>query len=253
MMLVADLNLPMLSDEKKLKHRRKILLYLRRNRGHHQKYALSYSLAEVGNLINIVTQLIITDHFLDNAFSTYGLNVFTLTQSKPYQRDDKLARVFPTVTACRLATGGVAFGKVQHDILCVLPINILNEKLYIVLWFWLILILVSTLLGLVYRVLVVRVMKFRAWMMRRKLRQKLQRESADNICLGSNYGEWFLIYKLSQNMDPVTFGDLIEDIDQAFRKWDRTKSYDEDSINLTPPPPSATQSPVHVKLDYLRV
>jgi hypothetical protein len=81
-----------------------------------------------------VLQIFLTDFFVNNAFTDYGLNVLSMTQEKPYMRDDALARVFPTVTACRLATGGVAFGKQNYDILCVLPINILNEKIYIFLW-----------------------------------------------------------------------------------------------------------------------
>jgi hypothetical protein len=107
---------------------------LRRNRGAHNNYALCHVGCEILNFVNISIQIWATDFFMDHAFTMYGLQVFNLTQTKPYLRDDAMARVFPTVTACRLATGGVAFGKVQHDILCILPINILNEKIYIFLW-----------------------------------------------------------------------------------------------------------------------
>lgn len=246
MMLVGDLNLPMLPDEKKLKQRRKILLYLRRNRGHHQKYALYYALCEIGNFVNIILQVVLTNYFLDNAFTTYGLQVFWLTFQRPFERDDRLARVFPTVTACRMATGGVAFGREHHDILCILSINILNEKVYIVLWFWFLIVLVSSIICLIYRLLTLR-LPFRAYMLQRRLRDCEQRESAMNICKHNKYGEWFLIHRLGQNMDPVTFGEMIEDVDQAFRKWDSAMVLNGEHVGmLDAPPPSRAQSPVHV-------
>jgi len=75
-----------------------------------------------------------TNVFLNYEFTSYGLNIFSLSEQKPYTRHDELSRVFPIVTACRLATGGPAFNTVDYDLLCVLPINILNEKIYIFLW-----------------------------------------------------------------------------------------------------------------------
>lgn len=218
-MLVGELNLLMVSDETKVKQREKIVHFMKRNRGYHLQYAVSYAMAEILNLVNIVTQLLLTDYFLDNAFTTYGLTVFQLTVKQPYHRDDLLARVFPTVTSCRLVTGGVAFGKVQHDILCILSINIINEKVYIVLWFWFLFVLICSVSCIVYRVATLFA-PVRIFKMQRKLRRVEQRESAAYITKSCDYGEWFLIYRLSQNMDPVSFSELVEDIDRAFRKWD---------------------------------
>jgi len=75
MMLVGDLNLPMLADEKKNKFREKILLYLKKNRGHHTKYAIEHVLCEILNFAHIIAEVFLTDFFLGNAFTTYGLEV----------------------------------------------------------------------------------------------------------------------------------------------------------------------------------
>lgn len=77
--------------------------------------------------------------------------------------------------------------------------------------------------------------------MRNRLRLETQKESSDAFVDYNNYGEWFLIYKLSQNMDSVTFGDLIIDLDQAYRKWDSAKIPDEEvllSVGASAPRPS---------------
>ncbi len=240
-MLVGELNLLMVSDENKIKQREKIVLFMKRNRGYHLQYAVSYAMVEILNLINIVSQMLLTDYFLDHAFTTYGLKVFQLTVKQPYHRDDLLARVFPTVTSCQMVTGGVAFGKVKHDILCILSINIINEKVYILLWFWFIFVLVCSVFCVIYRVATLFA-PVRIFKLQRKLRRNEQRERAAYITKCCDYGEWFLIYRLSQNMDPVTFSELIEDIDEAFRKWDLADLIKKEGIVF---PSNKPSSPLH--------
>ncbi len=218
-MLVGHLNMLTFSDESKVKQRRKIILYIKRNRGFHSQYALYYAISEVFNLVNIIAQIILTNYFLDHAFATYGLKIFQLTMKPPYHRDDMLARVFPTVTACRMATGGPAFGKNQHDILCILSINIIHEKVYIVLWFWFLFVLICSISCILYRLATLHP-NVRVYMLQGKLRLSARRDRVAFISAHQSYGVWFLIYRLSQNMDPVTFDEVMDDIDQAFQKWD---------------------------------
>ena len=53
-------------------------------------------------------------------------------------RTDPMTRVFPRMTKCIYKKFGSS-GTIQtHDALCLLPINVINEKIYVFLWFWLI-------------------------------------------------------------------------------------------------------------------
>lgn len=221
MMLLGKLNLPMTPEPEKKQHRQIILEYLRRNRGHHEKYARFHIYTEFGTLVNLLIQMWVTNRLLDDAFLTYGpQQLVGLLQQKPFERTDKLSRLFPTVTACHLHTGGVAFGREQKDILCILPINMLSEKIYIVLWFWFLILLGATIVGGIYRVLTFQ-QRFRIYMLSRRLRiedEAKPKNCAERVVRTEKYGEWFLLYKLSQNMDPVTFGDLIVDVDEDLRK-----------------------------------
>lgn len=44
--------------------------------------------------------------------------------------------VFPRVTKCTFHKFGASGTIQKHDALCVLALNILNEKIFIFLWFW---------------------------------------------------------------------------------------------------------------------
>ena len=49
---------------------------------------------------------------------------------------DPMAKVFPKVTKCSFHKYGPSGTIEIRDGLCVLPLNIINEKIYILLWFW---------------------------------------------------------------------------------------------------------------------
>ena len=44
--------------------------------------------------------------------------------------------IFPRMTKCTFHKFGASGEVEKHDALCILPLNIVNEKIYIFLWFW---------------------------------------------------------------------------------------------------------------------
>ncbi len=69
-------------------------------------------------------------------FYAYGFDVLTIALSPNEDRVDPMNRVFPKVTKCIFHKYGGAGRVERHDGLCLLPLNIVNEKIYICLWFW---------------------------------------------------------------------------------------------------------------------
>lgn len=107
-LLVHDLNAKIITfddSEKISKHKADVLNYVCSNPGQHTFYALKYIFCEILNFLIVVANVVLTDLFLGGEFKKYGLKIFSITQQRPYLRNDALARVFPTVTACRIATG----------------------------------------------------------------------------------------------------------------------------------------------------
>lgn len=95
------------------------------------------------------------DTFLGGAFLTYGTDVVRFSNMNQEQRTDPMVAVFPRVTKCTFHKFGASGTIQKFDALCVLALNILNEKIYIFLWFWFILLAVLSGLAMLYSIAVV--------------------------------------------------------------------------------------------------
>ena len=59
------------------------------------------------------------------------------------------------VTSCTFQHYGSGGDKVKVQAICVLPLNILNEKIYYLIWFWYVALAVITVAGAIYRFFIV--------------------------------------------------------------------------------------------------
>merc|ERR1712071_504621 len=79
---------------------------------------------------------------------------------------DPMSKVFPKVTKCTFHKFGASGTTQVIDGLCVLPLNIVNEKIYVFMWFWLIILAVISGLALVYRAAVILGTQVRFYLLR---------------------------------------------------------------------------------------
>ena len=100
----------------------------------HNTYSFGYFLCEALNFANVVGNIFFVDKFLGGAFLTYGSDVIKFSNMNQENRSDPMIEVFPRVTKCTFHKFGASGSIQKHDALCVLALNILNEKIYIFLW-----------------------------------------------------------------------------------------------------------------------
>ncbi len=118
----------------------------------HKIWAMKFFFCECLNWVNVLLQIFLTDKFLGGEFSKYGTEVLNFPYENPEDRVDPMSRVFPRMTKCIFYKYGGS-GTIQRiDALCVLSMNILNEKIYIFLFFWFILLAIVTGINLVVRI-----------------------------------------------------------------------------------------------------
>lgn len=115
---------------------------------------------------------------------------------------------FPKLTKCWFRNYGPS-GSIQFkDRLCVLPLNIVNEKIFVILWFWLITLAMVSTLAVLYRILLLSFPPLRTVMIMGQMRY-IKRSTVSKIVKHFGFGDWFVLYLLGKNMNPIIFKDLI--------------------------------------------
>jgi hypothetical protein len=126
-------------------------------------YAVRYFFCEILCLVNVIGQMYLMNTFFDGEFMNYGLKVTQFTDMEQGERVDPMVYVFPRITKCTFHKFGPSGTIVRSDFLCILPLNIFNEKSFIFLWFWFV--IIATLLSalILFRIAIIALPSTRAY------------------------------------------------------------------------------------------
>merc|ERR1711997_217781 len=237
-MLVGDLQEPLLDSDKKEGQISEIVKYFRMHRGTHSLYAARFFGLELLNFINVIGQIYFIDYFLDYEFTTYGTDVLAYTNEEAEDRPDPMKVVFPKVTKCTFHKYGPSGTVEKKDGLCVLPLNIINEKIYIFIWFWLVFLAVVTGLVLLYRFALILGTQIRIAIIATKGTKKTKRDEVEAILepeseqrgfLGK-LGDWLVLYFVTRNLNALVVNDLIHEL----HKEEASKNFNSETLKLKP-------------------
>ncbi|CAH0558701.1 unnamed protein product [Brassicogethes aeneus] len=210
-MLVMGLNVGVCHEKEKNTKKEVIIDYLIRHVKRHNMYALRYWACECLCLINIIVQLYVMNKFFDGEFLSYGWRVMNFSEQSQEDRIDPMVYIFPRVTKCLFYKYGPSGSIQKHDSLCVLPLNIVNEKTYIFIWFWFM--ILATLLSIlvVYRVIIITCPKIRPKIMHAKNRA-IPIEVCEALTRKVDLGDWWILLMLGTNMDPMIYREIISEL-----------------------------------------
>ena len=142
--LIGALSRFQLCKEKRCDGASTLAKYLAETRGEYNGYSIRIFLGHSLYLLNVIGQIFFTNYFLGHNFFDYGhLAFMTFFETQGDGEASVMSRVLPRVTKCTFHKYGPSGNIQKHDAQCVLPINILNEKIYVFLWFWFLLLAVS--------------------------------------------------------------------------------------------------------------
>lgn len=209
--LMMDLDIGLCSEVEKKQKKKMLLDYLWENLRYHNWWAYRYYLCEVLALLNVIGQMFLMNRFFDGAFLTFGIDVLRFLESDQEDRVDPMIYVFPRMTKCTFYKYGVSGEVERHDAVCILPLNVVNEKIYVFLWFWFLLLGVLSFITVLYRIVIIFSPRTRVYLL--KLRFRLvRREAVETIVRRSKVGDWFLLYMLGENLDTVIYRDVMHEL-----------------------------------------
>lgn len=213
--LLNGLDQYVMSKEERREKVDSVAEYLLATSGRHSYLVVAYSTATALNLLNIVGQLVLVDRFLGSQFANYGLEVLGWQDwsepSFPLQYDPMM-QVFPRMTKCTFHNYGPSGDMQKYDAICVLSINIVNEKGYLFLWFWFYLLLVLTLVSLLHSLLLLLFPFLRLITLHSTGKKMVAKRDVHRVLTytgGGQVGDFFLLHLLSKNMTTGNFGELM--------------------------------------------
>jgi len=178
------------------------------HRGWFDTAALKLLLCLAASFLSSLSQLYIMDLFLGRRFLNLGSNILNYVRLRA-----ALSEVFPRVVMCSMDTFGLTASVSKISGLCTLPVNIVNEKIYLILWFVFLAHVIISLLQLIRQVALLMA-SFRGILSyclisflprevnpsRRQMRQLLTRCS---------YGDTVLLHLIAANCDSAQFAALV--------------------------------------------
>ena len=151
-----------------------LVKYIRETFHLHNFYAFKYFVCDILNFVNVIGQMYLLNTFLGGVFLTYGTDVLYWSEANPEDRNDPMIEVFPRITKCTFYKYGASGTIESHDAMCVLALNIINEKIFVALWFWFIILAILTSLYLVYVLAVISVPSMRRIMVERNAKHDIK-------------------------------------------------------------------------------
>jgi len=142
------------------------------------------------NLANVVLQMIMMDKFLGGQFTTYGWQVIQFTEWDFNVRYDPMIKVFPRLTKCTFHRYGSSGDVQKHDAMCILPINIINEKIYIFLWFWFYFLALLTFATITYRMVTVASRRLRIRLIQDRCISLADKSAIKKVVENVDVGDW---------------------------------------------------------------
>lgn len=190
-----------------------------------------YYLCHVLLFINLILQIIILNAVFNNQFITYGLDVFHYlfidhdiyglrgTRHSIYDINNPMDFVFPKVTGCTLQVLSQVGGSPDNlQFLCVLPLNILHDKFFLMLWFWFLILAFLTVLQITFDTIYTTMPFVRSYLFRRRF----------GTCYSSSLPEVFLLDLIGSNSDKFAFNALLSKL-SIKEEW-RTGSENESLV-----------------------
>lgn len=191
---------------------------------HNNGYFFRFVICEILNYILLVTNLILTDKFLQGRFLSYGWDVIQYYQKTPKERRisiNPFCATFPTEVSCTVPTVGAAGGAQEHNGLCVLSQNVINEKIYLFIWFWMAFLTIISFIFFFYRCAIIFFPSIRTAIMLSVCSHKHDKEvnkSVRYIMSICYVGDWFLLYQLRRNTNLYFFREFMKEMRNELRE-----------------------------------
>lgn len=174
----------------------------------HNKYVAYYMFCETLNIVFNSVQIILMDYLSDYQLSNYSFLLYNNFSISAAQHLEPLKKLIPKVIECAIDNYDTLKFYYQN-VLCVLPLNAINEAIFIFFWFWYQLLTLISILHLVYYFLQLSMPCFRACVLRKKYCD-IPPNSCRILYYSCTYSDLFVLNLIKKNVSAVDFNKILQ-------------------------------------------
>lgn len=165
----------------------------------HNIYAIRYFVAELLNVGVVIGNIMLLNVFLRGFWWEFWPAMTILLNFDYHNWLMESSRVFPRIARCEFFYSGPT-GTIQNlDTLCLLPLNVLNEKIYAFIYMWLLILFVISAVNILYKFLLLICRPLRMILVRIWYRE-VPAFQWETILDHGQYGQWFLFCRIGENL-----------------------------------------------------
>lgn len=231
------------------KRRCQTLLYLTQEcRRRHTKYALIFVGCEILNFTVVLLNMLLMNFIFGGFWTNYQPAVQALISLDMNAWTSYNSLVFPKLAKCDFSYIGPSGSKQTLDALCLLPQNIVNEKIFAFLWLWFIVLAVVSGVQLCYRLVQLCCQSIRFQLLF-SLLDPISYHRLKRVVREANIGYWFLLYQMARNMNKGVMREIIRDLSRIDQELNMSKQ----SVNELQLGVEAEEEPEEVEDDEVTV
>jgi hypothetical protein len=139
-----------------------------------------------------------------------------LTAIDQTKRVDPMSLLFPKTTTCAYWSYGPSGTLTNLDSLCILSINLLNEKIYFIMFFWFLTLAILTISQIIIRIIIILIPRKRETLLKNQAHVSFKVASV--IVKELSYDQWFTVYMMGKNMESSFFSLFIEELAKKIKE-----------------------------------
>jgi len=182
------------------------------------RYAFGFFFCELMNICLAILSVFLTHKFLLDQYLPYGLQLYRYYTIEPEERvrlglNDPMCEVFPKMASCRYQRYGMGGREDNRHAICILGLNMINDKVFIVLWVWHCFICTVGTMRIFTRASQLMSSRVRYFLMTMKMKRYMKINAhvkhVQHYILHCSIGDWFVLYQMSKNLNKRFFAEFI--------------------------------------------
>lgn len=150
---------------------------------------------------------------------------------------DPMCELFPKQVGCYYSRYGMGGGLESRHAMCILGLNMINDKVFLVLWAWQYFMILLGVIRVINRLFQVLSAKVRFFLIKLKMLKYFRRNAhmkhIQHFIIHCSIGDWFVLYQMSKNLNQRFFAEFLALLAMTVDP-DPNIEPEEPEINLSP-------------------